>query len=249
MSRTTAFYRSLIGKKVIVAVTGALLLGFLVMHVIGNLKVFVADPMPGVPDIDVYSEFLRSAGVPLLPHGAMLWIVRIGLLTAFVLHVVCVIQLALVNRAARPVRYVHRLARVEATPAARWMLYTGSLLVLFIVVHLLQFTSGTLDSSRFTEGAVYLNLSRAFELWYYVAFYVTAMAVLALHLYHGTWSLFQSLGLDNPDRNRALRGFAVLLAVGLFIAFISVPAAFFAGIMKAPPTHGPHAGGSIQAGR
>ncbi len=249
MSRITAFYRSLIGKKAIVAVTGALLLGFLVMHVVGNLKVFVADPIPGVPDIDVYSEFLRSAGVPLLPHGGMLWIVRIGLLAAFGVHVVCVIQLAHVNRAARPVRYVHRPANVEVTPAARWMLYTGSFLILFIVIHLLQFTTGTLDAARFTEGAVYSNLSRAFELWYYVAFYGTAMAVLALHLYHGIWSLFQSLGLDNPDRNSALRGLAVVVAVGLFIAFVSVPTAFFAGLMQAPPAHGAHAAAPTEAGR
>jgi succinate dehydrogenase / fumarate reductase cytochrome b subunit len=234
VSRLLALYQSSLGKKAIVAVTGAILLGFLVLHVVGNLKAFLPDPQPGVPDIDVYARFLRTAGEPLLPYAGALWMVRIVLLGAISLHILCVVQLAWQSRRSRPVAYA-RTTHVQATASARWMLYTGSFLAFFIVVHLLQFTTGSIDSARFVEGAVYANLHRTFQLWYYAAFYAAAMVVLGLHLYHGAWSLFQSLGLDNPDRNRGLRGFAVLAAVGLFLAFVSVPAAFFLGGMKPPP--------------
>ena len=238
MRRLLALYRSSIGKKAIVAVTGALLLGFLLLHVIGNLKVFLADPEPGVPDIDVYSRFLRTMGEPLLPYAGALWIMRLVLLAALGLHVLCVIQLALRSRRARPVPYASR-RYVQASTSARWMLYSGPLILVFVVVHILQFTTGSLDSARFTAGAVYANLYRAFQLWFYVAFYLAALLVIALHLYHGAWSLFQSLGLDNPDRNRGLRALAAALAVGLFVAFASVPLAFVTGTLEPP--------GSLQA--
>lgn len=233
MSRLALLYRSVVGKKAIVAFTGAILLGFLVLHVIGNLKAFLPDPQPGLPDIDVYARFLRTMGEPLLPYSSALWLVRAVLTAALALHVTCVIQLALRSRRARPIPYA-RVAHVQATAPARWMLYTGGLILVFVAVHILQFTTGTIDAARFVDGAVYSNLFRAFQVWYYTAFYVLAMLVIGLHLYHGAWSLFQSLGADNPDRNRGLRGLAILLAVGLFLSFSSVPTAFFLGAMPAP---------------
>lgn len=239
MSRFLALYRGTVGKKAIVAVTGAMMLGFLVLHVAGNLKVFLPDPEPGVPDIDVYSRFLRTMGEPLFPYAGVLWIVRVVMLIALGLHVVSVIQLAAHNRGARPVRY-QRHRRVAASPAARAMLYTGVLLLAFVVVHVLHFTTGTIDAARFVEGAVYANLYRAFHVRGWVALYVGAMGLLALHLYHGAWSMFQSLGLDNPDRNRGLRVFAVVMAIGLFVAFSSLPIAFVAGALPSPPAR--HAG-------
>lgn len=234
MRRFLLLYRSVVGKKVIVAVTGAMLLGFLLLHVVGNLKAFLPSASPGVPDIDVYGRFLRSMGEPILPHGVALWSIRIVLSLALVLHVVCVLQLAIRSRAARPVPYA-RVEHVEATGSARWMLYTGSALLVFLVVHILQFTTGTIDASRFVEGAIYANLYRAFGQWTYAAFYLVAMVVLALHLYHGGWSLFQSLGLDNPDRNRGLRQLALVVSLALALAFASVPVAFLSGAMNRPP--------------
>ena len=234
MSRFLQLYRSVLGKKAIVAVTGAMMLGFLLLHVIGNLKAFLPDATVGVPDIDVYARFLRTMGEPILPYSVALWSIRIVLATALGLHVVCVVQLAAHNRRARPIPY-DRADYVEATASGRWMLYTGALLLLFLVIHLLQFTTGTIDAARYVEGAVYGNLFRAFQQWYYAAFYLGAMTMLALHLYHGAWSLFQSLGLDSPDRNRGLRRTAAVVAVGLALAFASVPTAFFSGKMK-PPT-------------
>lgn len=240
MTRFVRLYRSALGKKAIVAVTGAILLLFLLLHVAGNLKVFLPDAAPGVPDIDLYARFLRTMGEPLLPFSGALWTVRVILAVAFVLHVVCVFQLATRNRRARPVGY-RRQQYAEATAPARWMLVTGSLLLAFLAIHLLQFTSGTIDAERFVPGAVYANLDRAFSGWGYTLFYTGAMGVLALHLYHGGWSLFQTLGLDNPDRNRALRALALCVALGLALAFAAVPLAFFAGSMAPPPTTPPSA--------
>lgn len=234
MSRLRLLYESPVGKKALVAVTGAMMMAFLVLHAIGNLKAFLPDPSPGVPDIDLYAKFLREVGEPLLPAGIGLWTVRIVLLVALVVHVVCVIQLGAQSRRARPARY-DKVGYDQATRPARWMLFTGFALLFFVVVHLLQFTTGTIDSSRFVEGAVYGNLYRTFGVWYYAAFYWFVMAVLGLHLYHGAWSLFQSLGFDNPDRNRGLRRFALLIAILLPLAFASVPAAFFSGLMAPPP--------------
>ncbi len=234
MSRFLLLYRSVLGKKAIVAVTGAMMLGFLILHVIGNLKAFLPDAAPGVPDINVYSEFLRTMGEPILPYSVLLWIIRVIMLVAIGLHVVCVFQLAADNRRARPARYAE-FDPVQTTRPARWMLYTGSLLLFFLIFHLLQFTTGTVDASRFIPGAAYGNLYRAFHEWYYAALYLVAMCVLALHLYHGGWSLFQSLGLDNPDRNRGLRRLALVVSLGLALTFASVPAAFIAGVMKPPP--------------
>jgi len=234
MNRFRLLYHSLVGKKAIVAVTGAMMLGFLVLHVVGNLKAFLPDVAAGVPDIDSYAHFLRTMGEPILPYGVVLWTVRIVLAVALVLHVICVVQLATSSRRARPVAY-QRPDYVEATSSARWMLYTGTLLLLFLVFHLLQFTTGSIDSSRFVAGGVYANLFRAFQHWYYALLYIVVMGILALHLYHGAWSLFQSIGADNPDRNPGLRRFAAIVAIGLAFAFGAVPAAFFGGAMSPPP--------------
>lgn len=241
MKRLSAIYTSVVGKKAIVAVTGAILLGFLVLHAVGNIKVFLPDSAPGVPDIDVYAHFLRTMGEPLLPRKAILWTVRTVLSLSLLLHLLCVFQLAQRNRLARPVPY-QRTQPYRATLPARSMLVTGSLILIFVIVHLLQFTTGTIDSARFTEGAVYANLYRTFQVSYYAAFYLFVLSVLALHLYHGAWSLFQTLGVDNPDRNPSLRRFALVITAALFLAFASVPIAFYSGVMPAPPADPPHLG-------
>lgn len=234
MKRFLLLYRSTLGKKALVAITGAILLGFLVGHVVGNLKVFLPDPSPGVPDIDVYAEFLRTMGEPLVPATAILWLVRIVLVAALLIHLDCVISLARRNRKARPVGY-RRQVYVESGRSARWMLYSGGLILIFVVLHILHFTTGQLDPSRFEHGKVYANLYRAFAHWYYVAFYVVSLAAISAHLYHGIWSLFQTLGIDNPDRNRGLRTFAGITALVLFLGFASIPLAFFLELVAPPP--------------
>lgn len=227
------FYQSTLGMKVLVAVTGALMVAFLVGHVLGNLKVFLPDPEPGIRDIDVYADFLRSVGEPILPRGGALWLIRLTVLAALVIHVVLALKLSVRNRRARPKAYVSR-HRVQATPPARWMMVTGLLVFAFIVFHILHFTTGTIEPASFEAGAVYANLYRAFTRWPFVALYVVAMGLVALHLYHGAWSMFQTLGLDNPDRNRLLRRLAVVVSLALFLGFITVPIAIVAGAADPP---------------
>lgn len=233
MSRLVTLYRSTLGKKAIVAVTGLILVLFLLGHAAGNLKVFLPSPEPGEPDIDVYAEFLRTVGEPLVPRTGVLWGVRLVLLVSLVLHVVCVIQLAVLNRGAREAKYERR-RYLASTLAARLMMASGVLLFAFVVFHILHFTTGTVDPAAFEEGEVYANLYRAFSGWAFVALYVVAVALVAVHLYHGVWSMFQSLGLDRPDRNRLLRAVATVVSILLFLGFTAVPLAFVSGTMEKP---------------
>lgn len=235
MNRWSRFLGSTLGKKIVVAVTGLAMIGFLIGHVTGNLKVFLPDPEPGVADIDAYAAFLRSMGEPLVPHGSLLWMARLGLIAALVLHVVFVIQLAARNRAARPQAYA-QTRYSQSTWPARLMMYSGLLLLVYVVFHILHFTTGTVEPAAFEHGAVYANLYRAFVQWPWVAVYLVAMAIVAIHLYHGAWSAFQSLGLDHPDRNRLIRIGAAGLAILLFAGFAAVPLAFITGWLDAPPT-------------
>jgi len=234
MRRAVLLYQSTIGKKAVAAVSGVILFLFLVLHVVGNLKVFLGTNSQGVPDIDLYAHFLRTMGEPMAPYGAILWLVRAVLLIALILHVTTVVQLAMRNRQARPQRYAcYRLT--QSTVPARAMLGTGLAILAFVVIHLLQFTTGTIDWTPFREGAVYANLYHAFHVWYIVLFYLVAMGVIASHLLHGVWSFFQTLGIDNADRNRGLRCLATTLAILLLIGFCSLPVCFYLGILPEPP--------------
>ena len=237
MSRLIQLYRTTLGKKAVVAVTGIILFGFVALHMLGNLKTFVGADPGGAPAIDTYAHFLRTMGEPLLPHGFALWTMRIILVIALVLHVWTSIHLAHHNRSARLDRYV-RENQTESTLAARTMVGSGVLLLVFVVIHVLQFTTGTIDITPIVPETVYANLYHAFREWLIVLLYIAAMALLAVHLYHGAWSLFQTLGLDNPDRNRALRVFASVSAVVLFLGFCSVPVLFLLGVMPGSPDPG-----------
>jgi succinate dehydrogenase / fumarate reductase cytochrome b subunit len=242
VKRIAAFYGSVVGKKVLVAVTGILLFSFVVGHMTGNLKSLMGTNADGVAKVDVYAHFLRTVGDPVLGHEQFLWTFRVVLLVAFVVHVVTVIQLWRINRLARPVGYTVQ-RHLKSSISSRWMLVSGLFVLAFVVFHILHFTTGTIDPARFREGAVYDNLYRSFRLWYYPLVYVAAMCLLALHLYHGVWSLFQTLGLDNPDRNRGLRMLAVVAAVLLLIGFCAVPVAFYLDLVPEPPALTAHGGG------
>ena len=239
MSRFKTLYQSTIGKKFIAAVTGLILFLFLVGHVAGNLKVFTGTTAEQVPHIDEYGHFLRVMGEPMIPAGVGIWATRIVLLVSLVLHVLVVSQLALLSAEARPVRYA-KSKKVAATVPALGMMGSGVLLLAFVVFHILHLTTGSLPVSEFEHGYVFNNL------WYsfyqnpvLVVVYIAAMLVIGLHLYHGVWSLFQTLGLDNPDRNQALRMFAMVGTALLVIAFCSVPIAFALGCFNGPVEYNP----------
>ncbi len=226
------FYQSLIGKKVIVAITGAIMVGFLLLHVYGNFHVYF-----GAQKINEYSEWLRTFGTHLFGKGGLLWIIRIIVGGALILHVITVAQLIAHNKAARPVKY-RVISRRRRIIVGSTMAISGLCLLAFLVFHILQFTTGTIRPTPFHEvdgvGIVYINLYEAFQVTWIAWLYIGAVALLGVHLYHGAWSFFQTIGWNNPDRNTTWRRLATAIAVGLFLGFASVPFLFWVGVMPEP---------------
>jgi succinate dehydrogenase / fumarate reductase cytochrome b subunit len=232
MNHVLKFYRSTLGKKFVVGVTGLAMFLFLVGHMLGNLKAFMGADAAGEYKIDIYARFLREMGEHMFGQTTLLWVARLGLLAAFVLHVVTIIQLQILNRKSRPVGYA-KTVYGSATVASRTMFWGGMILALFIVLHLLHFTFGTIHS-EFVHGQVYANIHSAFSVWYVSVLYLIAMAFVGLHLYHGLWSVFQTLGMDNADRNAALRASATVVSLVIFLGFSVVPLAILSGALPAP---------------
>jgi len=217
-----------VGKKVVMAVTGLVLVGFVIAHMLGNLKIFL-----GPEAIDSYAVFLRTMGEPLVPYGLLLWVARIILLTSVALHVLAAVQLTRLNLAARPQGYDTKRS-IATTYAARTMRYSGVVLALFVVYHLLHFTAGFVgfNPGQFQELKVYHNVVAGFSVWYVSLFYILAMAALCLHLDHGVWSMFQTLGCNNARISTVLKGLSRVVALVVFAGFISVPVAVLAGWLR-----------------
>jgi len=233
MQRVRRFYQNTPGQKAVVAVTGIILFGFVLTHMAGNLKTLLGFEADGRHALDHYAEGLRNLGAPLLPHGFVLWGSRAVLLGAFVLHIATVMRLTMRNRRARTLPYVGQ--RDTATNlASRSMLVTGIFLAAFVVFHVLHFTTGTIRMGSFEHGKVYANLYHSFQGGLAAFLYLLATAALGLHLFHGVWSLFQTLGLDHPDRNATLRRFAIGAAVLVAVGFVAVPLLFFVGVLDEP---------------
>jgi succinate dehydrogenase / fumarate reductase cytochrome b subunit len=226
MGKALTLYRSSIGKKVVMAVTGAILVLYVVAHMVGNLKAF-----QGAEKLDAYAEFLREVGAPVFGHGQVLWLVRLVLLAAVVLHVVAAVQLTRLAREARPEGYARGLAPDASTLASRTMRWGGVILLLFVVYHLLHFTVGSAHPD-FVPGGVYHNVTVAFRSVAVTGVYLVAMTALGLHLAHGVWSAFQTLGLNHPRYNRFRRPLAVILAVLVAAGFAAVPLAIALGLIR-----------------
>jgi succinate dehydrogenase / fumarate reductase cytochrome b subunit len=219
---------TMVGKKVVMAVTGLVLVGFVIAHMLGNLKIFL-----GAEAIDAYAVFLRTMGEPLFPYSLLLWVVRIVLLVCVALHITAAVQLTRMNWAARPQGYETKRS-IATTYAARTMRWSGVILVLFIVYHLLHLTAGAVgfQSGAFRHLSVYHNVVAGFSVWYVALFYILAMACLCLHLDHGIWSMLQTLGWNNARTTRGLQGLSRGLALVVFAGFISVPVAVLAGWVR-----------------
>jgi succinate dehydrogenase / fumarate reductase, cytochrome b subunit len=207
---------TMIGKKVVMAVTGLVLVGFVIAHMLGNLKIFL-----GAEAIDSYAVFLRTMGEPMLPHGALLWAARAVLLACVALHVTAAVQLTRMNWAARPKGYETKRS-IATTYAARTMRWSGVILALFVVFHLLHLTAGWVGfrPGEFVHLSVYHNVVAAFSVWYVALFYVVAMGCLCLHLSHGIWSMLQTLGLNNARTTWALQALSRGVALAVFVGFI-----------------------------
>jgi len=223
-----ALWGTMVGKKVVMAVTGIVLVGFVIAHMLGNLKIFL-----GAQAIDTYAAFLRTMGEPLFPYSVLLWVVRIVLLTCVALHITAAVQLTRMSRAARPHGYDTKES-IATTYAARTMRSSAVILVLFIVYHLLHLTGGVVgwEPGQFRDLSVYHNVVAGFSVWYVSLFYIVAMACLCLHLDHGIWSLLQTLGWNNARTTSTLRTLSREVALAVFVGFISVPVAVLAGWVR-----------------
>jgi succinate dehydrogenase / fumarate reductase cytochrome b subunit len=200
---------------------------YVVAHMIGNLKVYL-----GAGPLNDYADFLRRMGEPVFPRSLVLWCLRAVVIAAFAVHIVTAVQLSLQSRAARRVRYVHP-DRVQADPASTTMRWGGVAVALFVVFHLAHFTWGWVHPGyTFVRGDVYQNVVQGFNVWWITAIYLAAMVALALHIYHGTWSIFQTFGVDNLRWNLVVRRLAAFVAAIVFIGNCSIPIAVIAGAVK-----------------
>ena len=227
MSWLLNLWKSALVKKAAMAVTGVMLFGFVLGHMAGNLKLYL-----GPESLNHYAEWLRTIGEPALPHGGFLWIARAGLLAAVGLHILAAVQLTRMNRAALPAGHRARNA-VQSDYATRTMRWGGVIIVLFVLYHLAHFTFGpTWAHHDFIKGDVYHNVVSGFSVWWISLFYIVAQLALGLHLSHGLWSMFQSLGLENARIKGFRKPFARTFAAIITLANISFPVSVLLGIVK-----------------
>ena len=211
------FYRTSLGKKYVMAITGLIGLSFVFFHMLGNLKMYL-----GPVHFDEYAEWLRTLLVPFLPRTVTLWLMRIGLIGAVALHIHAATTLTIQNRKARPVSYQSKRDYIAADYASRTMRWSGVIVALFLVWHLFDLSwTGTGD--HFVRGHAYANVVHSLDRWPVALLYIVANLALSFHLYHGVWSLFQSLGWNNPRFNSWRRGLAIGFAVIVCGANISFP--------------------------
>jgi len=218
-------YSTALGKKYVMAITGIMLIGFVVVHMIGNLKMYL-----GPEDFNHYAEFLRELLVPILPRTMALWIMRIGLITAFVLHIHAAYSLTILNRRARGVKYQSDRDYVVANFASRTMRWTGIIVALFLIWHLADLTWGWANPD-FVRGDAYGNVVASLERVPVAILYIVANIALGIHLFHGTWSLFQSMGWNNPRFNKWRRELAAAVAAIVVVGNCSFPIAVLAGVV------------------
>jgi succinate dehydrogenase / fumarate reductase cytochrome b subunit len=219
------FWHSAVGKKWVMAVTGILLLGFVLAHMIGNLKIYL-----GAEQLDHYAEWLRTLGEPALPRTVLLWTMRIGLVLAFVFHIVAAAQLTAMNRRARPTRYQSSRDYVAADFASRTMRWTGVIVALYLVFHLMDLTWGNANPD-FVRGDTYENVVHSFQRVPVAIVYIVANIALAIHIFHGAWSMFRTLGVSNPKWHQLERGFAVAFALVIGVANVSFPLLVVTGVV------------------
>jgi len=225
MPRVSSLYRSSVGKKIVMALTGALLWGFVIVHMIGNLKVYF-----GAEKFDAYAKFLREFGYPLFAHEQFLWIARLVLLGAVGLHVLSALQLTRMSWQARPVGY-KRSNDVSFSYASRTMRWGGVILAAFVLFHMLHLTTGDLHPG-FSHESAYRNVVTAFSAWPVSVAYILCMIPLGLHMYHGLWSLTQTLALEPPWVRGWRRPVSAAIALIVVIGNVSIPLAVLLGVVR-----------------
>ncbi|MFC4945587.1 succinate dehydrogenase cytochrome b subunit [Pseudonocardia sp. GCM10023141] len=212
--------------KFVMAASGVIMLLFLIGHMVGNLKIFL-----GAEAIDTYAHWLRTVGEPAVPEQTLLWIMRVVLTAALLGHIGSAIVLTRRAHKARPVKYVHH-RKVQGSYAARTMRWGGVIIALFLVWHILDLTTGTVNPNG-VSGAVYDNVAADFapDRWYVTLFYSLAVVAVGIHVRHGMWSALQSIGRSSVATQRTLKGVALGLAIVLTAGFLSVPFAVLTGLV------------------
>jgi len=216
-------WSSTIGKKAVMAVTGLLMVLFLLAHMLGNLKIFF-----GPSDFNGYAHWLQTIGEPVLRNSWYLWIQRIVLVTAIVIHVTAAAQLSRRDRAARPTRYEHH-QRWQASFATSTMRWGGIIIALFVVWHILDLTVGVVNP-HFIAGQPYQNVVADFQVGWINGIYIAALVALGFHINHGFRSAARTLGIERPNRARAVRFVGTVLALGISLGFIAVPIGVMTGV-------------------
>jgi succinate dehydrogenase / fumarate reductase, cytochrome b subunit len=226
MARAATFWGSTVGKKIVMAVSGVILIGFVVGHMIGNLKVY-----QGPEAFNHYAEGLRTFGDPFFGANQLLWIIRIVLLAAVLVHIIAATQLTLHSRKARAVGYRKYDNDLSFSYASRTMVWGGIIILAFVVFHLLHLTTGDVHPD-FVPHDAYRNFVVGFSSVPVSVAYIAAMIPLGLHLYHGFWSMLQTLGVSSSSFNRVRRPIAAFLAVIVVVGNISFPVAVLTGLVR-----------------
>jgi succinate dehydrogenase / fumarate reductase cytochrome b subunit len=220
-------YQSAVGKKWVMAITGVMLIGFVVAHLIGNLKLYL-----NAEEINLYGESLRDLGGHLVPRTSVLWLMRLGLIAAFALHIHSAYSLRQMSVSSNGAKYQTKQDWLAADWASRTMRWTGPIIALYLVFHLADLTWGVAVASDWERGDPYNNLVNSMQRPLVAILYVIANIALAIHLFHGTWSLFQSLGLNNPRFNVWRKRLASGLAGLILIGNLSFPLAVQLGLVE-----------------
>ncbi len=220
------FYRTALGKKWVMAVSGIIGMGFVFMHMVGNLKMY-----QGPEAFNHYAEFLRELLYPIVPKTIALWGLRLVLILSLLVHVLSAYQLTRQNQKARGVKYQSHRDYVAANWASRSMRVTGVIILLYIPWHLMDLTWG-LNGTDYTRGEVYQNVVASMSRWWNAAIYMVASVAVAVHMFHGAWSIFQTMGWNNPRFNKWRRWFAIGFAGILLVGNISFPIAVLAGVVS-----------------
>ena len=211
------FWKSAVGKKWVMAVSGVILLFYVLAHMVGTLKVFL-----GEEEINRYAEWLRTLGEPAFPRTVVLWGMRSVLIAAFFFHIVAAYQLTRMNHRARPVKYQSPRDYAAANFASRTMRWTGVIIALFLVYHLLDQTWGPAND-HFVRGDPYHNMYDSFQRVPVAIVYILANIALGIHIFHGAWAMFNSLGINNPKYNIWKRYFAGGFAAVITVGYVSMP--------------------------
>jgi len=218
-------YRSTVGRKFVMAATGIVLYGFVFIHMVGNLKIY-----QGPEKFNAYAQFLREVGYPALGHEQALWIFRIVLLAAVGLHIWSATTLTLLSWQARGSGYKKKDSLVFSY-ASRTMRWGGVLLAAFVIYHLLHLTLGSVHP-QFEHGSAYDNVVLGFQVWPVAVFYALCMIPLGLHMYHGLWSMTQTLGIENPWVRKWRRPVAAVIALLVMLGNLSIPLLVLAGVVR-----------------